>query len=226
MLQFFSDAWVFQYALLPCFCAYIVFDLPIIIRRITRKAYVPIYFAFFPIGYSDELLAKYFDEDEFFVVGGPFPQELRKSARRKIIIKSVLSLVLTMTISPLLTGVFATYVLSGAQFTQFLWTLSILKAVFLLWAFYDIRYSFRVSHRVPLPLLALVYTLYWVALVYFTVTFHEWVQVQNAQGGFVQVGRGILDFIIFDMGFSILFAAVVGLFVVWWLTNDEQGSDA
>jgi len=135
----FLIAWNFEYALIPCIIAHIVFDFPIILRRITRRIYVPIYFAFIPAGYSDELLAKYFDEDHYWVVGGPYPEEELKSARLRIIALSVGSLALTMTISPLAAGIFGTYALTPSQFLQFVWTLTIVKCFLLIWAYYDLR---------------------------------------------------------------------------------------
>lgn len=85
MWNFLGEVWHFEYAIVPCLLAYIVFDLPIIYRRITRRLYVPIYFAFFPFGYSDELYARYFDEDDFYMVGGPFRKTEVANARNKII---------------------------------------------------------------------------------------------------------------------------------------------
>jgi hypothetical protein len=91
-MNYFIDAWEFRYALLPCLFAYFVFELPLVYRRLTRKLYVPIYFAFFPFGHSDELYARYFDEDYYWMAGGPFKKEERPNARIKIIWVSMLSL--------------------------------------------------------------------------------------------------------------------------------------
>lgn len=226
MKDFFWTAWSFEYALVPCIIAYIIFDLPIIVRRITRRIYVPIYFAFIPAGYSDELLAKYFDEDQFWMVGGPYPEGKMKSARLKIIAISVGSLALTMTLSPLAAGLFGTYALTPEQFSQFIWTLTVAKALLLCWAYYDLRYSFKIAERVPLSWLVASYVTYWVALIYFTIRVHEWVSIQNQIGGFTQVIEGLLDYVILELGVGIVFVSVVGAIVVWWFTEREHHDNA
>ena len=222
MLDYVEDAWAFEYALLPCLVAYIVFDLPIIIRRITRKIYVPIYFAFFPASYSDELLAKYFDEDDWYMVGGPFPQEEMGAARMKILTIAVLSLALTMTVSPLLTGLFSHYFLDASQFKQFVWTLGVVKAILLAWAVYDMKYTFNVSDRVPIGTLVAIYSAYWIALIYFTLRARSWVSEKAAAGGLENVISSVADFVIFDVGVGVLFYSVLGGILMWWLTREDM----
>lgn len=222
MAAFFEQAWGFEYAILPCLVAYLIFDMPIIVRRVTRKAYVPIYFAFFPAGYSDELLARYFDEDDFYQLGGPFPEGELGKARLKIIAVAVLSLTLTMTLSPLFAGLFGTYFLTQEQFTQFIWTLGIIKASLLLWACYDLTYRFQISDRVPIGVLAGIYSVYWTLLVYFTVKIQDWIEVQNELGGVSKVAQGLLDFVILEFGVEIVFVAVVGSLVAWWITERRE----
>lgn len=118
-MEIFENIWNFKYAVVPCLAAYLVFDIPIIFRRITRKLYVPIYFACFPYGYSDELYARYFDEDTYYTVGGPFHKEEIPSAKAKIIWISILSLALTMLVSPFLSALFSYYFLTTEQQLQF-----------------------------------------------------------------------------------------------------------
>lgn len=226
MPNFLANAWAFEYALLPCIVAYLIFDLPIIIRRLTRRVYVPIYFAFFPAGYSDELLAKYFDEDYFWVVGGPYADEDLKSARFKILAVSVFSLLFTMALSPFSAALFGTYVLSDEQFTQFIWTLGIIKGALLLWAYYDMRFSFNISHRVPPTILAVIYLVYWTFLIYLTIRIHDWISSQNDAGGFSGVVRGLLDYLVLELGVGFFFTTVVSAILIWWLLDRRLDPDA
>jgi len=116
--HFLDEVWRFEHAVVPCLLAYLVFDLPIIYRRITRRLYAPVYIAFFPFGYSDELYTRYFDEDDYYMVGGPFREAEVTNARYKIRV-SVLSLTLTMVVSPFLAALFSYCFLTVAQQTQF-----------------------------------------------------------------------------------------------------------
>lgn len=222
-----KSVWQFEYALVPCFVAYIIFDIPILVRRFTRKMYVPVYFAFFPFGYSDELYARYFDEDDFYVLGGPFPKSERKSARMKIIWVSVLSLILTMAISPFASAMFAYYFLDAGQFSQFFWTLAIVKAVLLLVSLYDLRWKYRITEVVPIAHIALVYMVYWGLILIFLDRSHDWITIQINQGGIALLAKNMLDFVVFQIGIGIVLVAVLGWLIPWRITQayaDEESN--
>lgn len=218
-MELLERAWNFQYALVPCAAAYIVFDLPIIFRRITRKLYVPVYFSFFPFGHSDELYARYFDEDHYYVVGGPIPQEERGNTQIKIIWVSVLSLVLTMAISPFLGALFSHYVLSDEQFRQFFWTLALVKAVLLLMSLYDLHNTYKITNVVPLSYLIVIYLAYWGALLVFLDRAKVWIDAKAAQGGLPTVLGGVIDFLVFEVGIGIIIVALLGFLIPWRLTQ-------
>lgn len=204
---------------MPCLLAYIIFDIPIIYRRITRRLYVPIYFAFFPFGYSDELYARYFDEDNFWMVGGPLREKDVKNARNKIIWVSVLSLALTMAISPFLAAMFSHYYLTLSQQTQFFYTLAVVKGLMLAWSLYDLRWQYTVTEVVPAGYIATIYVIYWIALLTFYDRGLSWIAEQDALGGLGAIANGLLDFFVYDIGVGILFVGIIGFLVPWRLTN-------
>ena len=217
--DFFTDIWRFEYAVVPCLLAYIVFDLPIIYRRITRRLYVPIYFAFFPFGYSDELYARYFDEDDYWTVGGPFREGEVANARNKIIWVSVLSLALTMAISPFLAAMFSHYYLTVPQQTQFFYTLAVVKGLMLAWSLYDLRWQYTVTEVVPAGYIATIYVIYWIALLTFYDRGLAWIAEQDALGGMGAIANSLLDFFVYDIGVGILFVGIIGFLVPWRLTS-------
>lgn len=219
MWEFLNAVWRFEYAVVPCLLAYITFDIPIIYRRLTRRIYVPIYFALFPYGYSDELYARYFDEDSYYMAGGPFREGEIKNARTKIIWVSVLSLALTMSISPFMAALFSFYFLDDVQQVQFFYTLAIVKASLLLWALYDLRWVYRVTDVVPIGYIAVVYGLYWIAILKFYGTALTWITAKHVTGGLPAIASGLLDFVIFDIGVEILFVAIIGFLIPWRLTS-------
>lgn len=204
---------------MPCLLAYIIFDIPIIYRRVTRRLYVPIYFAFFPFGYSDELYARYFDEDSYWMVGGPFREKDVKNARNKIIWVSVLSLALTMAISPFLAAMFSHYYLTLSQQTQFFYTLAVVKGLMLAWSLYDLRWQYTVTEVVPAGYIATIYVIYWIALLTFYDRGLSWIAEQDALGGLGAIANGLLDFFVYDIGVGILFVGIIGFLVPWRLTN-------
>lgn len=219
MWNFLDHVWRFEYAIVPCFIAYLVFDLPIIYRRITRRLYVPIYFAFFPFGYSDELYARYFDEDDYHLVGGPLHKHEVANARTKIIWISVLSLTLTMAASPFLAALFSHYYLTAEQQTQFFYTLAIVKASMLAWSLYDLRWQYTVTEAIPSGYIATIYVAYWIALLTFYDRGLNWVNEKDTIGGFNEIANSLLDFFIYDIGVGVLFVGIIGFLIPWRLTQ-------
>ena len=61
-----------------------LFDLPAIVRKLTRVAYVPICFAVFPIGHNDKLYAEYVNEDDFYGIGETMSAAAKRALRQKI----------------------------------------------------------------------------------------------------------------------------------------------
>jgi len=223
-MQFLLDAWEFQYALLPCLTAYLIFDFPIVVRRITRKLYVPVYFAFFPFGFSDELYARYFDDDQYYVLGGPYPESERPTARVRIIWLSVLSLATTLFVSPFVAALYTHIALSDSEFLQFVWTLAIVKAVFLLWALYDLHFRYKITRAVPFAYLALTYIFYWGALLAILNRSKTWIDTTVEAGGLSAVFLGVLDFLVFEIGFQIFLVSLLGALIPWWVTRGINGS--
>lgn len=219
MFSLFDEVWNFEYAIIPCLVAYLVFDFPIIYRRITRRLYVPIYFAFFPFGYSDELYARYFDEDDYGMVGGPFRKDEVTNARYKIIWVSVLSLTLTMAVSPFLSALFSYYFLTTTQQVQFFYTLAVVKASMLLWSLYDLRWQYKVTEVVPTGYVATIYVVYWIALLTFFDRGLDWIAEKDALGGLNEIASSLLDFFVYDIGVGILFVGIIGFLIPWRMTN-------
>lgn len=218
-MDFLRTAWSFEYALLPCLMAYFIFEIPIIYRRITRRMYVPIYFAFFPFGHTDELYAQYFDEDDFWQVGPPLTEADRPNARVRIIWLSMLSLVLTVIISPFLTAFFCVYFLTPSQFTQFLWTLTVAKSCLLCCSLYGLRYRYRVTDLVPLPYLTIIYAVYLAVILSILSKSDVWIRHELRDGGLTGLALSLFDFVVFDIGIYVLFISVISWLIPWRLTQ-------
>lgn len=219
MWQYLYAVWDFRYAAVPCIFAYLVFDLPILYRRFTRRMYVPVYFAFSPFGFSDELYARYFDEDDFGIAGGAISESEVNNVRVKIIWISVLSLALTMSVSPFLAALFSHYALTPNQQTQFFYTLAAVKGIALCRSVYDLRWNFRVTDSVPLGYLVFTYMIYLVAILTIYSKSLSWIAAKDLEGGITAIGQGILDFMIFDIGVGVVFVGLIGFLVPWRLTS-------
>jgi hypothetical protein len=93
LIQFWSAAWTYKVSLVPVLITYLLFDLPAIVRKLTRIAYVPIYFVVFPLGHSDQLYAEYLNEDDFYGVGRTMTPKQKRELRRKIQSTAIISMV-------------------------------------------------------------------------------------------------------------------------------------
>lgn len=224
-MNFLYELWNFEYSLVPCLTALLVFEFPILYRRFTRKVYVPIYFSFFPFGFSDELYAKYFDDHEYWMIGEPLSKVQRTFVRQKIIWLCVLSLTLTMTISPFLAALFSHFFLDTAEFRQFIWTLAIVKAVLLSTSLLDLRWKYLITDKIPLRYIAIVYFVYWVLVLFFLKEMKVWIDKQMTAGGWSALRDSTIDFLVLDIGVGVLFVAVVGWLVPWRLTAEYKSGE-
>ena len=89
-----------------------------------------------------------------------------------------------------------------------------------------LRFSYRISERMPLGLLISVYLAYWISLIYFTVKIQNWIITQNSIGGFPKVLEGLLDFLILELCVGIFFVSIIGGIIVWWMTERRSDQNA
>jgi len=139
LVEAWSAAWAFKLSLFPTLLTYFIFDLPSLIRRITRRAYVPIYFMFFPLGHSDKLYAQYFNEDNFFGIGEAMSEAEKADLRTRIRLLSVASMIFATVFAPWLCGFLSAFYLTGEQFYEFVWFLMIVKSLLVAKALYELR---------------------------------------------------------------------------------------
>lgn len=139
--EFFNIAWAYKFSLMPVLLTYLIFDLPALIRRITRRAYIPIYFMFFPLGHSDQMYAQYFNEDDIYGVGESMNEAQKQMLRARIQVTAILSMIFAAVIAPWLCGFIAAFYLEQSQFLEFVWFLMILKIILICISLYEIKQS-------------------------------------------------------------------------------------
>ena len=122
-------AWTYKLSLMPVLLTYLIFDLPALIRRYTRRTYIPIYFMFFPLGYSDQMYAQYFNEDDVYGVGESMNDAQKQALRTRIQVTAIVSMIFAAVIAPWLCGFIAAFYLTQSQFLEFVWFLMILKTI-------------------------------------------------------------------------------------------------
>ena len=220
-MSWISSAWAFEYALLPCLTTYLVFDALAIARRLTRSVYLPIYFAFFPSSYTDDLYAQYFGDDQMWQLGGTFSPEQRRINRRKIIAVATLSLVAAAIIAPMIAGSFSYFILTGQQFIQFLWTLALIKTGLLAKSLWDLKRFWLMEGEGALKWIAMIYVGYLVTILHFTHRSYEWA-VSKSPTSFLDWLGYVRTFTVEEIGAKVLLIIALGVVFSWLMTGEAD----
>lgn len=213
--------WNFKFSLAPVLVTYFFFELSTIVRRITRIAYTPIYFAFFPLGHADELYAQYFNEDDFYIGASQTPAEKNK-VRKKIVSLSVVSMIFSTVVNPAMAGIFASIFLKVNEFFEFFVFLFILKLVMISFSLYRVRHVSFVYVSQSWVWLVAVYALYFALVMRVVFVSHEWGVQRIDEVGIYTMLLDIVDLILFDFGLYILAAGAVGAAVSYWMTDPDN----
>ncbi|MGV1927557.1 hypothetical protein ACQZ6S_19830 [Agrobacterium tumefaciens] len=213
--------WLFKFSLAPALTTYVVFELSTIIRKITRIAYTPIYFMFFPLGHADELYSQYFNEDSFYIGVSQTPEEKNK-LRKRIISISVFSMIFSTVINPLMAGVFAAVFLNSEQFLHFFWFLAATKLILTSISLYNTRNISFVGSSSAFPWIALIYVVYFAAILRIVNGAYDWATSKIASLGISGMLLNALDLLIIDFGIYILIAGLLGAAISYWMTDPDN----
>lgn len=212
--------WDYKFSLVPILTVYLVFEVSTLIRRYMHIAYTPIYFMFFPLGHADSLYSYYFNEDNLYIGASQTPQEKRK-LRKKIISISVFSMVFSTVFNPAVAGIFASYVLTSSQFTEFMWFIVIIKSTMIVISLYNVRRISFVERSGSFPWLALIYALYIVLIARIVSYSYAWGAETIARVGSGGLLFAVVDFLIFDVLIYIVFVALGGAAISYWMTDPD-----
>lgn len=219
-----NTIWEFKFSLVPVLTVYFVFEISTFVRRFMHIAYTPIYFMFFPLGHADSLYSYYFNEDELYL-GANQTVEEKKKLRKKIISISVFSMVFSTVFNPAAAGIFAAYFLTISQFSEFLWFLVVLKSILISFSLYNVRRISFVEKSGSFPWLALIYALYIILIARIVSYSYEWGIDTIAKVGNSGLLFAIIDFVIFDILIYIVFVALGGAAISYWMTDPDYIPD-
>jgi membrane protein CcdC involved in cytochrome C biogenesis len=216
LMEAWSAAWALKLSLLPVLLTYFIFDSPALIRRITRRAYVPIYFMFFPLGHSDKLYAQYFNEDNFFGVGEAMSEPEKAALRTRIRLLSVASMIFATVIAPWLCGFLSAFYLTGEQFREFVWFLMIVKLLLIAKALYELRQNaWFVETSGSFKFLCMIYAAYLVLILRGVTKSYAWTSSNLNALGFWGTLWGLLDYAYVDLFINVIIVALA----TWAITT-------
>ncbi|KYK46284.1 hypothetical protein A1D31_32460 [Bradyrhizobium liaoningense] len=216
LVEAWSAAWTFKLSLFPVLLTYFIFDLPALIRRLTRRAYVPIYFMFFPLGHSDKLYAQYFNEDDFYGVGEAMSPAEKVALRTRIRLLAILSMTFATVLAPWLCGFISGFYLTREQFLEFVWFLMIVKALLIAKALYQLRENaWFVETSNSFKFLVMIYVAYLVLILRGVWKSYVWTSSNLSSSGFWGTLWGLLDYAYVDIFINVVVVALV----TWAITT-------
>jgi hypothetical protein len=178
----------------------LLFDLPAIVRKLTRIAYVPIYFVVFPLGHSDRLYAEYLNEDDFYGVGRTMTPRQKHALRRKIQSTAIISMVFAAVVAPWLCGFISALYLEPAQFTEFLVFFFVVKVFLIGKALWNFRLESRAANEPPAFLSVIgIYVLFLACVWYGLNKSFSWTHTHLDSNGLLGLARALADYAYADL---------------------------
>lgn len=125
MTDWIARAWEYNVQVVPVLIALGIVEIPAYIQKRMRLAYVPIYFAIFPLGELNKDLSVYLGDDYWY--GGDISEAAAEELRRRIMFKAILSMAIAALAIPLVAGFAGAFFLTTTTLAQFLIVASALK---------------------------------------------------------------------------------------------------
>lgn len=213
--EWWSIVWTYQVSLVPVLVTYLLFDLPAIVRKLTRIAYVPIYFAIFPLGHSDQLYAEYLNEDDFYGVGATMTPEEKRALRRKIQSTAIISMIFAAVVAPWLCGFVSALYLRPSQFKEFLAFFFLMKIFLISKSLWSLRLESRAANQLPALLSVVgIYVLFLLFVWYGLTKSFGWTSTHIDSKGFIGLAVALADYAYVDLMINVGVVAAL----TWALT--------
>jgi hypothetical protein len=117
MAETIVSLWMYEARVFPMVLGLSIFSGLHLLRRITKMAYTPSYFAIFPLSMLDGQLSDYFEE---FYTGVYVSVKEGRKKNPKLFLKAWISFFMTFLMVPLLSGFTVAFILSRHEFTGYL----------------------------------------------------------------------------------------------------------
>jgi hypothetical protein len=153
MLQ---SIWNYKIQVLPVLLALLLTELPNIIRKYKKLYYIPIYFSIFPLRELNSDLAVYLGEDYFVGTGASLGKEELDRIKRKIMVDSAVSILISALLIPVVAGFVLSFFLNRDLLLQSIIVVFIYKLINICKAVVDFK-DHAVGSRKNIFLLILVY---------------------------------------------------------------------
>ncbi|MDZ4791330.1 MAG: hypothetical protein SGJ17_09015 [Hyphomicrobiales bacterium] len=216
-----SLVWSYQFSLVPVLVTYLIFETPALIRRLTKIAYVPLYFIFFPSGHSDSLYAQYFNEDHFYPEGASMSDAQKIALRHRIQATAIFSMIFACILAPWICGFFSAFYLTKSQFIEFLIFWILMKFALLTWVLIELRNDSEVSRK-SFGLILLFYLFYFILVILGLTKSFDWTYTNLDSKGFIGLIGALVEYAYLDIFINIIVVSAVTWGVTKVFTNPSN----
>src|SRR6266540_2086477 len=178
-------------------------------------------FHLFPLGHSDQLYAQYFNEDDHYQIGNSQTPEQKAALRRRIVAISIISMVLSTVIAPVICGFLASFYLTKEQFIEFVWFLIIVKALTLTWSLHNVRSVASFVDTKPFLGVIALYLLYLFVIWRLVTMVYDWTVSSITSLGALRTIWALLDYIFLELFIYVLIVSALTWALVHLFTNPK-----
>lgn len=220
-----EEVWNYKLQIAPIVLAILIVELPNWIRKLKRLYYVPIYFSIFPLRELNEELSYYLGEDYFMGLGSQLSESELKKLKKKIIIDSIFSTLISAVLIPTVAGFIFAFIFSKEVLIQSLIVILIYKVVIVLMAIWNFR-NHAIASTKNIVLLIVIYIGYIGVFIQMIRTSFNWASPYIKNKDWSGMASGLAD-LIFNKGIAqgLILAAVTALIITFFTDKEIRNEN-
>lgn len=218
-----EEIWNYKIQIIPVIIAILIVELPNWIRKLKKIYYVPIYFSIFPLRELNEELSYYLGEDYFMGIGSELNDAELKKLKKKIIVESIFSTLISVVLIPAIAGFIFAFIFSTEVLVQSLIAILIYKLIIVSMAVWNFK-EHAISSGKNTLLLIVIYIGYIGVFIQMIRTSFNWASPYIEPKDWSGMASGLAD-LIFNKGIAqgLILAAVTAIIVA--LFTDKEIRD-
>ena len=220
-----EEIWNYKIQIIPIILGILIVELPNWIRKLKKLYYVPIYFSIFPLRELNQELSYYLGEDYFMGEGSELNETELKKLKKKIIIDSIFSTLISAVLIPAIAGFIFAFIFSKEVLLQSLIAIFIYKLVIVSMAIWNFRYHAIASSK-NIFLLILIYIGYIGVFIQMIRTSFNWASPYILDENWSGMASGLAD-LIFNKGIAqgLILASVTAIIVAFFTDKEIRNEN-
>jgi len=215
-----KSIWNFDIQFIPVLISLLIVELPNWIRKAKKLFYIPIYFSIFPLRELNSNLSYYLGEDYFIGYGSRLEDKELKSLKNKITRDSILSIVISALLIPILAGFIFSFYLSKEVLVQSLVIIALYKLFNIIHAIKDFKYH-AVATTKNIIFLSIIYIGYLGVFIQMILKAYNWTYNYTSSKDWTNLISDLSDLIFNKAIAQFLILALLSAIFVNLLTNKD-----